>query len=58
MDVRLTPANEIVACSTLKGQIKHSNFVEGKDYQINVPFVDLLGNQMVKEIDSLFMVQK
>ena len=43
MDPRLTPANEIVACSTLKGQIKHSNFVEGKDYQINVPFVDLLG---------------
>ena len=43
MDPRLTPANEIVACSTLKGQIKHSNFVEGKSYQINVPFVDLLG---------------
>ena len=43
MDPRLTPANEIVACSTLKGQIKHSNFVEGKNYQINVPFVDLLG---------------
>ena len=42
MDPRLTPANEIVACSTLKGQIKHSNFVEGKSYQINVPFVDLL----------------
>ena len=43
MDPRLTPANEIVACSTLKGKIKHSNFVEGKNYQINVPFVDLLG---------------
>ena len=43
MDPRLTPANEIVACATLKGQIKHSNFVEGKNYQINVPFVDLLG---------------
>ena len=42
MDPRLTPANKIVACSTLKGQIKHSNFVEGKSYQINVPFVDLL----------------
>ena len=24
MDPRLTPANKIVACSTLKGQIKHS----------------------------------
>ena len=43
MDPRLTPANEIVACSTLKGKIKHSNFVEGKNYQINVPYVDLLG---------------
>lgn len=43
MDPRLTPANKIVACSTLKGRIKHSNFVEGKSYQINVPFVDLLG---------------
>ena len=43
MDPRLTPANEIVACSTLKGKIKHSNFVEAKNYQINVPFVDLLG---------------
>ena len=43
MDPRLTAANEIVACATLKGQIKHSNFVEGKNYQINVPFVDLLG---------------
>ena len=42
MDPRLTPANEIFACSKLKGQIKHSNFVKGKDYQINVPFVDLL----------------
>ena len=42
MDPRLTPANEIVACSTLKGKIKHSNFVEAKNYQINVPFVDLL----------------
>ena len=43
MDPRLTPANEIVACSTLKSKIKHSNFIEGKNYQINVPFVDLLG---------------
>ena len=43
MDPRLTPANEIVACSTLKGKIKHSNFVKGKNYQINVPSVDLLG---------------
>ena len=43
MDPRLTPANKIVACATLKGQIKHSNFVEGKSYQINVPYVDLLG---------------
>ena len=43
MDPRLTPANQSVACSTLKGQIKHSNFVEGKDCKINVPFVDLLG---------------
>ena len=42
MDRRLTPANETVACSTLKGKIKHSNFVGGKNYQINVPFVDLL----------------
>ena len=42
MDPRLTPANQSVACSTLKGQIKHSNFVEGKDCKINVPFVDLL----------------
>ena len=42
MDPRLTPANEIVACSTLRGKIKHSNFVEGKNYEINVPFVDLL----------------
>ena len=43
MDPRLTPANKIVACSTLKGKIKHSNFVEAKNYQINMPFVDLLG---------------
>ena len=42
MDPRLTPANEIVACSSLKGKIKHSNFIEGKNYQINVPLVDLL----------------
>ena len=42
MDTRLTPSNELVACATLKGKIKHSNFVEGKDYQINVSFVDLL----------------
>jgi len=42
MDPRLTPANEIFACSTLKGTIKHPNFVEGKSYQINMPFIDLL----------------
>ena len=42
MDPRLTPANEIAACSSLKGQIQHTNFVEGKNYQISVPFVDLL----------------
>ena len=42
MDTRLIPSNEIVACATLKGKIKHSNFVEGKDYQISVSFVDLL----------------
>ena len=42
MDSRLTPANEIFACSTLKGTIKHSNFVVGKSYQINMPFIDLL----------------
>ena len=42
MDPRLTPANEIVACSSLKGQIQHSNFVNGNNYQISVPFVDLL----------------
>ena len=42
MDPRLTPANEIFACSTLKGTIKHSNFVVGKSYQINMPFIDLL----------------
>ena len=42
MDLRLTPANEIFACSTLKGTIKHSNFVVGKSYQINMPFIDLL----------------
>ena len=44
MDPRLTPANEIVACSTLKGKINHTNFVEAKNYQVNVPFVDLLGS--------------
>ena len=44
MDPRLTPANEIVACFTLKGKINHSNFVEAKNYQVNVPFVDLLGS--------------
>ena len=44
MDPRLTPANETVACSTLKGKISHSNFVEAKNYQVNVPFVDLLGS--------------
>ena len=38
----MTPANETVACSTLKGKIKHANFVEAKNYQVNVPFVDLL----------------
>ena len=43
MDPRLTPANEIVACSSLKGKIKHSNFIEGTSYQNKVPFVDLLG---------------
>lgn len=42
MDPRLTPANEIIACATLKGKIRHLNFVEGKNYQINVSFVDLL----------------
>jgi len=42
MDPRLTPANEIFACDTLKGTIKHQNFVEGKSYQINIPFIDLL----------------
>ena len=42
MDPRLTPANEIAACSSLKGQIQHSNFVKGNNYQISVPFVDLL----------------
>ena len=42
MDPRLTPANEIVACSTLKGKINHSNFVKARNYQVNVPFIDLL----------------
>ena len=42
MDPRLKPANEIVACSSLNGQIQHTNFVEGKNYQVSVPFVDLL----------------
>ena len=42
MDPRLTPANEIIACATLRGKIRHLNFVEGKNYQINVSFVDLL----------------
>ena len=42
MDRRLTPANEVVACSSLNGQIQHTNFVEGKNYQVSVPFVDLL----------------
>ena len=41
MDPRLTPANEFVACSSLNGQIQHNNFVEGKNYQVSVPFVDL-----------------
>ena len=27
MDPRLTPANQNVACSTLRGQIEHNNFV-------------------------------
>ena len=40
----MTPANETVACSTLKGKIKHANFVQAKNYQVNVPFVDLLGS--------------
>ena len=44
MDPRVTPANETAACSTLKGKIKHANFVEAKNYQVNVPFVDLLGS--------------
>ena len=44
MDPRLTPANEIVACSSLNGQIQHTNFVEGQNYQVNVPFVDLLSS--------------
>jgi len=43
MDPRLTPANEFVACSSLRGKIKHLNFTEGENYQIAVPFVDLLG---------------
>ncbi len=43
MDHRLTPANQNVACSTLRGQIEHNNFVEATNYQVNVPFVDLLG---------------
>ena len=43
MDPRLTPANQNVACSSLRGQIEHTNFVEGQNYQVNVPFVDLLG---------------
>ena len=42
MDPRLTPANEVVACSSLNGRIQHTNFVEGKNYQVSVPFVDLL----------------
>ena len=43
MDPRLTPANQNIACSSLRGQIEHTNFVEGQNYQVNVPFVDLLG---------------
>ena len=43
MDPRLTPANQNVACSSLRGQIEHANFVECQNYQVNVPFVDLLG---------------
>ena len=43
MDPRLTPANQNIACSSLRGQIEHTNFVEGLNYQVNVPFVDLLG---------------
>ena len=43
MDPRLTPANQNVACSSLRGQIEHTNFVEGQNYQVSVPFVDLLG---------------
>ena len=58
MDPRLTPTNEIVACSTLKGQIKHSNFVEGKSCQINVPFVDLLGTPDGKRYRQLIYGSK
>ena len=58
MDRRLIPANESVACSTLKGQIKHSNFVEGKNYQINVSFVDLLATPDGKRNRQLIMGQK
>ena len=46
MDPRLTPANEVVACSSLNGQIQHTNFVEGKNYQVE------------KEIGSSSTVQK
>ena len=58
MDPRLTPANEIVACSTLKGKIKHSNFVDAKNYQINVPFVDLLGTPYGKRNRQLIYGSK
>jgi hypothetical protein len=58
MDPRLTPANEIVACSTLKGKIKHSNFVEGENYQINVPSVDLLGTPAGKRNRQLIYGSK
>ena len=58
MDPRLIPANEFVACSSLRGQITHSNFVEGKNYQINVPFVDLLGTPSGKRNRQLIYGSK
>ena len=58
MDPRVTPANETVACSTLKGKIKHSNFVEGENYQINVPSVDLLGTPAGKRNRQLIYGSK
>ena len=58
MDPRLTPANEIVACSSLQGQIQHTNFVEGKNYQISVPFVDLLNEPNGKRNRQLIFGSK